>query len=269
MGENSEGRSGSAGDGHERRRLARTPVLLRVEYAQRADFIADYVTDFSAGGLFIRTDLALEVGQRLSLVLSFPGLLEATALDALVRWKRERTNDCSPDQVGVGVEFVDLTDVVRTQLARLAGVLERASLAPARTSQRALRVMLVEDNDFVSELFSFAIQRFQQEQFRGEAQELRVATTAHEAARTLQTYYPDVIILDHYLPGLTGCALLRHLRKQDPFKETPILVISTGGPEVHREAMESGATLFLDKPVLLAQIVHTLRALVCSEAACT
>ena len=76
------------GHASDRRRSPRVRVLLRVEYESREDLAADYVTDLADGGLFIRTDLDLAIGTRIGLSLSFPGLLEPTLVDCVVRWRR-------------------------------------------------------------------------------------------------------------------------------------------------------------------------------------
>ena len=52
------------------------------------------------------------------------------------------------------------------------------------------------------------------------------------------------------------------------FESIPILMISVGGNEVRREALDAGATLFMDKPVLLTQLLETLRVLILKERAC-
>ncbi|HEX6243402.1 MAG TPA: response regulator, partial [Polyangiales bacterium] len=72
----------------------------------------------------------------------------------------------------------------------------------------------------------------------------------------------------HYLPGLTGCALVRKLRAMPDYERTPILVISVGGSEVRQEAIDAGATHFMDKPVQLSQLLDTMRSLTSKEQTC-
>jgi len=44
-------------------------------------------------------------------------------------------------------------------------------------------------------------------------------------------------------------------------KDTPVLVISVGGEGVRENVMRTGADLYLDKPVLLKQLLTTLQLL--------
>lgn len=243
---------------------------MRVDYQAREDLAADYVTDLGEGGLFIRTDLDLPLGTRLSVSISFPGLLEPTVFDCIVRWRRTSETAPSIDQVGVGVEFLHLDASQRERLYSLLGELQRP--APKRRvpngSEGTFRVLLVEDNVFVSELFRHAVLKFQHELENYNGHDLMVARTGHEALRMLESKRPDVVILDHYLPGITGCSLVRRIRGMKEHEHTPILMISVGGDEIRREALESGATLYMDKPILLTQLLETLRVLMARERAC-
>jgi uncharacterized protein (TIGR02266 family) len=244
-------------------------VLLRLEYEAREDLAADYVTDLADGGLFIRTDLNLEVGSRISVSVSFPGLLEPSVLECLVRWRRPSDPSTPREQVGVGVEFVGSLPEHRQRVLALMGELQRpVSERPPRLGESTFRVLLVEDNAFVSELFRHAVLKLHHEMVDYESHDLMTARTGHEALRMLGDKKPDVVILDHYLPGITGCSLVRRIRSMPDHQRTPILMISMGGDEIRREALASGATLYMDKPILLTQLLETLRALTSKERSC-
>lgn len=133
---------------------------------------------------------------------------------------------------------------------------------------RSFCVLLAEDNGFVSELFRYAVVRFQNELVGYESHDLLTAVTGQEALRMLQERRADIVILDHYLPGITGCALVRKLRAMPDYQRTPILVISMGGSEIRQEAIESGATHFMAKPVQLSQLLDTMRSLTGKEQTC-
>lgn len=141
---------------------------------------------------------------------------------------------------------------------------------PARPSEqsRTFCVLLAEDNGFVSELFRYAVVRFQKSLVGYESHDLMTAVTGQEALHKLQTRRADLVILDHYLPGITGCALVRHLRSMPDYQRTPILVISMGGSEIRKEAIEAGATQFMDKPVQLSQLLETMRSFTNKEHTC-
>jgi CheY-like chemotaxis protein len=130
------------------------------------------------------------------------------------------------------------------------------------------RVLLVEDNAFVSDLFRHAVLKLHGELVGYATHDLVTARTGHEALRLLDERRPNMVILDHYLPGLTGCSLIRRMRSMPEHQQTPIVMISMGGDEVRREALAAGATLYIDKPIQLAQLLETLRELTRKERSC-
>lgn len=68
----------------------------------------------------------------------------------------------------------------------------------------------------------------------------------------------ELIITDYRMPGMDGVQFAREVRAQA--SEVPIIMIS--GDNVEHEAMTSGVTLFLAKPVSakeLAAAVHRFR----------
>jgi CheY-like chemotaxis protein len=190
-------------------------------------------------------------------------------MDCVVRWKRPQGPNVTVDQVGVGVEFAQPGSAQHERLTALIDEIARPQKPrPKMKSNDTFRVLLVEDNVFVSELFRHAVLKFQHELENCNGHDLMVARTGHEALRMLEGSTPDVVILDHYLPGITGCSLVRKIRGMKEYENTPILMISVGGDEIRREALESGATLYMDKPILLTQLLDTLRVLMSRERAC-
>src|ERR1041384_7608796 len=123
------------------RQHVRTPVALVVDYTGADDFLGDYTENLSRGGTFIHTGRELGIGSELQLVLSFPGLLQPIAVEAVVRWRRDG------DDPGIGVEFVPSAG--REKLALIADRIEQRD---PKTVQRVVDVLVVEDNHHVSEL---------------------------------------------------------------------------------------------------------------------
>ena len=78
--------------------------------------------------------------------------------------------------------------------------------------------------------------------------------TAMEAFIYLETLlsrkdYPRLIITDMYIPGITGAEFLIDLKKMNPYKEIPVIVLSTSKAEREIEkARLLGAESYLVKP---------------------
>jgi uncharacterized protein (TIGR02266 family) len=247
--------------GHDnRRRHNRTEVLLKVAYQDSADLLNDYITNLGAGGMCVHTDLPLAPGQSIAFALSFPGLLEPLQLSGVVRWRRAGGEEPG-DDASVGVEFVFPDEAVRQRLLALLDEIHRRTEQPPEPVAEAFRVLLVEDNEFVQQMFQYAVHRFHAER-GGEGIEVYCAATGTEALSLIREQTIDLAIVDHFLPGVTGCELVRHLRADPRTAQIPVLVISVGGDEVRRLAAKCGADLFLDKPVVHKQLVRTIETLV-------
>lgn len=250
--------------GEDRRKHTRTELVLKVEYQEPWDLLADYLTDLGEGGLFICTTAAFEIGQRIGFAVSFPGLLEPIALEGIVRWRQERGAKRPNDEPGVGVEFVYPSEQHRRDVTDLLARLQMP-IAP-RNGVSPFRVLLVEDNKFAHKLFHHAIKKFHHEIKAPNLLQVSNADSGGEALKLLKEAQFDLAIVDHFLPVMTGAEIIRRMRKDPTHKDTPILVISVGGEGVREEVVAAGADLYLDKPVMLRQLLNTLRILLTNRS---
>lgn len=223
--------------------------IISLHYSNARTLLADYLSDLGAGGLRVRSDERLTEGESVAIDLLLPDGETLLELKGIVRWTAPEVN---------GVEFVFPNDTVR----RVFDEWFRGRGVPRpRPAPDPFRVLLVEDNEFVRDLFGNALRRRQDEFSERDRFELVGAPDGLTALEALEHGEVHAAIVDHYLPVMTGCELIRRIRK-DPRHETlPILVISSGGEEVRAEAIEAGANLYLDKPVLLEELVTTMKAL--------
>jgi two-component system response regulator BaeR len=77
----------------------------------------------------------------------------------------------------------------------------------------------------------------------------RAVSTAREALAVVDDAAPDLVILDLYLPDVSGLGLCRTLRETAHFEGVPIIVVSAQASEMDRVlAFEAGADDFLAKP---------------------
>jgi two-component system chemotaxis response regulator CheY len=77
------------------------------------------------------------------------------------------------------------------------------------------------------------------------------AGNGREALEALAHEWVDVIISDINMPEMNGLELLARLKRDDLYREIPVIMISTeGSDERMREAMACGAQGFIKKPFL-------------------
>jgi uncharacterized protein (TIGR02266 family) len=239
----------------EKRRDAREPVTLFVEYEGADDLVGDFTENLSSGGTFVATNRELPIGTQVQLVLSFPGLLEPISIEGTVRWTRKDGEDAADG--GAGIEFAE-----GPSRDQLAAVIERIRSRDPRTVSQAFRVLVVEDNRHVATLIQEGLRGSSRRDFGGSISFVfRNAEDGRAAVEILRREPFDALIIDVYLPILDGPKVIHHARSELGLEALPIIAVSAGGEPARRLALEAGANIFLDKPMRLRQVIETVRRL--------
>jgi uncharacterized protein (TIGR02266 family) len=241
------------GDAHDKRKEVREEVTLCVEYEGADDLVGDYTENLSSGGTFVATNRVLPVGQKIKLVLSFPGLLEPIAIEGFVRWTRGE-----PEGAGAGIEFEP--GPARDQLAAM---ITRIRARDPKAMSRVFRMLVVEDNAHVAHLIMNGIKGSARREFGGGVTfDMRCAEDGQKALEILRQDTFDALIVDIYLPVLDGASVIQVARTELGLTNVPIIAVSAGGEAARRVALEAGANIFLDKPMRLRQVIDTIQKLV-------
>lgn len=241
-------------DRREKRRDPRVPLVLRVDYPGAQQAVRDATENLSAGGLFIRTQRDLREGDRVPLEVSFPGLLDKLEVEVEVVWRRE-AGPSGPAGVAVKIPIDRVDD--RHKLARLA---ETARRTP-QESVREFRVLVVEDNPHVVEMYEYTLRKL-----RGDRPAVDIvveyAANGHAAlVRLGEAPRIDLVMADLYMPVMDGFSLVERMRSIPALMEIPILVISAGAADARARALDLGVDVYLQKPVQFADIIQTVRTL--------
>jgi len=118
------------------------------------------------------------------------------------------------------------------------------------------RILVIEDDEEMRSLLIDFIE--------GEGFEADSASNGSEALRKLVREHFDLIVTDVRMPGLTGLDILPGIKKLQP--ETSIIVITAfGSEEIHRKAVERGATAYLEKPIPLLHLRKLIHEMVSSR----
>ncbi len=101
----------------------------------------------------------------------------------------------------------------------------------------------------------------------GEGFEVAEAADGKEALAAVAEFEPDVMVLDHRMPGKDGMEVLRTLRSKDA--RFPIIMLTAhGNVATAVDAMKAGATEYLTKPFDLEELKLAInKALTYSEMA--
>jgi CheY-like chemotaxis protein len=230
-------------------------VLLRAEIRAPSETIVALARELTDGSVIVVTEWRPPIGTLVRLRISFPSLLPPVDLTACVVEHQAPAGVGNPARLKFAFEFDDgpERELVKSAVERVRGV------APVGASARPYRVLLVEDNAFIGDMFRYGISKFFAE--RSGRVECEYAEDALSAWRMLEGSKYDLVVVDYYLPLEDGAALIARLRRDERYASTPVLAISVGGRDARDATISAGADLFLDKPVVLRDLLRTLQIL--------
>ncbi|MBN8487141.1 MAG: sigma-54-dependent Fis family transcriptional regulator [Burkholderiales bacterium] len=81
----------------------------------------------------------------------------------------------------------------------------------------------------------------------------RVAETAEEGLRIYSEFKPDLVLLDHNLPGMDGLQALGRIKAMDPDSRV-VMMTGFGSVDMAVNALKSGALDYLSKPLALGEV---------------
>jgi DNA-binding response OmpR family regulator len=113
-----------------------------------------------------------------------------------------------------------------------------------------MHVLLIEDEPNIAEAIRFLLSR----------DGLRVSHVGDGAAALalMQQDPPDLVVLDHMLPGMSGLEVLTALRSDPANRDLPVMMLTARGRD--REMAErAGADRFVTKPFSNTEIMAEIR----------
>lgn len=119
-------------------------------------------------------------------------------------------------------------------------------------------VLVVEDNslnmELVTDLLKIAGYRVLQ------------AFTAEEGIRLTKAEIPDLILMDVGLPGMDGLEATRILKKEEAYKEIPVVCLSSFAMSQDKEkALQAGCAGYITKPIDTRAFVKTIASYFLTE----
>ncbi len=102
------------------------------------------------------------------------------------------------------------------------------------------RALIVDDDEWLAKLFARRLER--------DGMAVQSAPNAIEALDLIDSFRPEVIILDLFMPGPNGLVLLHELQSHEDLSRIPVVVCTTSANDVTLEQLRPyGVKLLLDK----------------------
>ena len=135
--------------------------------------------------------------------------------------------------------------------------LPRDPITPGTKTPKYRKILCIEDEHFISDLYSRALQKA--------GYEVTVIVNGEEGMKAAQTNQYDIVLLDIMVPGITGTEILKRLRSEDQkpqLKAKIIIATNLEQSETIREEIEKHADGYLIKAeVTPKQMVQFLQSL--------
>lgn len=115
------------------------------------------------------------------------------------------------------------------------------------------RILIVED-DLSQALFAESV-------LSGAGMQAAVVSVTSEVMGSLESFQPDLVLMDLHMPGMDGTELTGLIREHPAFAHTPIVFL-TGDTDLERqfEVLEIGADDYLAKPVRPRHLVAAVQS---------
>jgi len=85
------------------------------------------------------------------------------------------------------------------------------------------------------------------------------ALNAKEAFKRIEKNIPDLILLDLLMPQISGFDFIKQIKANDKTDKIPVVVVSAATDEESmEEIMSLGATKFIKKPVIIANLINVI-----------
>jgi two-component system, chemotaxis family, chemotaxis protein CheY len=121
-------------------------------------------------------------------------------------------------------------------------------------------ILIVDDSPTIRKMGRASLQTL-------ESSEFVEAATGLEAIEQLAVSRVSLVLLDLNMPDMHGIDVLNFVRRQQQYRNLPIVVLTTRGDDASRRTAEqAGATTYLTKPFAPQLLAMTVRELLANPA---
>jgi two-component system phosphate regulon response regulator PhoB len=116
-----------------------------------------------------------------------------------------------------------------------------------------MNILIVEDEPSMVELLRYNLE--------SEGFQVTSASDGEEAMLSIEEQKPDMVLLDWMLPKLSGIEICRRLRRDQEFRNLPVIMITARAEETDRvRGLDVGADDYVSKPFSPAELMARIRA---------
>lgn len=222
----------------------RVDAVIPVRFADAKEFLVEYTSNISLGGVFVRTASPAAFGTVVRLSLELPGTSQAVPVTGQVAFVLPADQAARQGKVpGMGVRFARLDSAVQETLAAYVETLQKKSRG---------RVLLVDDDAVTTQKLADLL--------RGYHLNVITVSSAIKALEILRFGGVDFVISDIVMPRMDGFEFRDNVRNNPKTASIPfVFLTSSESPADMQLAAELGVQYFLRKPVEPGPLIGLLR----------
>ena len=114
------------------------------------------------------------------------------------------------------------------------------------------KLLIIDDNSNNRTAISYWLDK--------ENYEILHAVNGESGLQIIETFLPDIILLDYNLPGIDGIEVCQQIRSNENLPFIPIIMMSSQAPEANIIALEQGADEFIVMPINPAELKSRIKA---------
>jgi DNA-binding response OmpR family regulator len=113
------------------------------------------------------------------------------------------------------------------------------------------KVLIADDEPNIVTALDFLLRR--------SGYDVRVASTGEEALALVESYGPDVVLLDIMMPQKSGYDVCQRMRERPEWRHIKIVMLSARGREAEvNKGLSLGADLYITKPFSTHELIATI-----------
>jgi CheY-like chemotaxis protein len=232
-------------------------VLLRAEIRDGERGTISHTHGISEDCVVVQADEPVPLGQNVTLQLSLRGHVAPMTFEGTVVAHAGSGEPGDPAMMTVWLMLHGEDE--RLRLAQLLARLDGEQLCPVPDTYR---VLIVDDNSLVRDLFTYGVNKFFQQR-----RDVRIDAVGDGLAAwgLVRDRRYDLALVERYLPILDGPRLVERIRNHPVASDMLVVAISRDGPEARRAMLGAGSDMFLAKPIVLRDLIATLERLTAGD----
>ncbi|AZA50297.1 response regulator [Chryseobacterium carnipullorum] len=121
---------------------------------------------------------------------------------------------------------------------------------------RKKKILVFDDEKTILDVFTII--------FAENGYEVEISETSHDILERVESFQPDLILMDNWIPNIGGIQALKLLRKKEEYKNIPVIYISANS-DISALAKKAEADDFIAKPFDLVALENLVGKFLCKN----